>query len=327
MTGRTYQVTLVLCTALMITGCVGRGGQPQTAAARRQALLDADASVQQLAQALHDDNVMVRRTAARLLGRHGSSEALLLTQADEDVLVRRTGLSALIDAGGDVALDAVERALTDSSSLVRLLAVEHLASSRPHSARMSELLAVACADADDKVRQIATRATWPFFRHAPSVRDGGTDLDITAAETIRLPKEDWQFQLDPLRQGHRQGWFDPAFDDHDWAMIAIEQVWQDAGYQYTGVTWYRRSFDLPEEPANFAVDISFGGVDESAWLWINGVYAGDHDIGPGGWDVPFRRDVSSLLSWGQTNHITVRVMNTAHGGGIWKPIEIEVLQR
>ncbi len=327
MTTRTYQATLVLCTALMITGCVGRGAQPTTAGARRQALLDVDVSEQQLVRALHDDNVMVRRTAARLLGRHGSSQALLLTLVDEDLLVRRTGLSALIAAGGETALAAVARALTDSSSLVRLLAVEHLASSRPHSARVTELLAIACDDGDDKVRQIATRATWPFFRLAPSVRDGGTDLDITAAETIRLPKEDWHFQLDPLRQGHRQGWFDPAFDDHDWPTIAIEQVWQEAGYQYTGVTWYRRSFDLPEEPANFAVDISFGGVDESAWLWINGVYAGDHDIGPSGWNVPFRRDVSSLLHWGQTNHIAVRAMNTAHGGGIWKPIEIEVLQR
>ena len=325
--GWAYQVTLVLCMALMITGCMGRGVEPQTAGARRQALLAADVSAEQLVRALRDDNVMVRRTAARLLGRHGSSEALLLTLADEDLLVRRTGLSALIAAGGETALAAVERALTDSSSLVRLLAVEHLASSRPHSARVTELLAIACADGDDKVRQIATRATWPFFRLAPPVRDGGTDLDITAAETIRLPKEDWHFQLDPLRQGHRQGWFDPAFDDHDWAAIAIEQVWQEAGYQYTGVAWYRRSFDLPEEPANFAVDISFGGVDESAWLWINGVYAGDHDIGPSGWNVPFRRDVSSLLHWGRTNHIAVRAMNTAHGGGIWKPIEIEVLQR
>ena len=104
-------------------------------------------------------------------------------------------------------------------------------------------------------------------------------------------------------------------------------MWQQAGYDYTGVTWYRRTFDLPEAPENFAVDIAFGGVDESTWLWVNGEYAGDHDIGPGGWNVPFRRDVTQLLRWGETNHITVRAMNTAHGGGIWKPIDIEVLQR
>jgi hypothetical protein len=312
---------------LLSIGCLGPPAQPQSAGARRLALLNADTSTQQLTRAMQDDDVIIRRTATRLLGRRGATEALLLSLQDEDLLVRRTGLAALIGVGGEAALDAVAQALGDSSSVVRLLAVEHLAASRPHSPWALELLDVACQDADDKVRQIATRATWPFYRNAPSVRDGGTDLDITAAETIRLPKTDWRFQLDPRREGHRLGWFRPDFEDGEWAMIATEQVWQEAGYQYTGVAWYRRSFDLPEEPANYSVDISFGGVDESTWFWINGLYAGDHDIGPSGWNVPFRRDVSSLLRWGETNQITVRAMNTAHGGGIWKPIEIEVLQR
>ena len=322
--------------APMLTGCMPPPApqtaplqtvSAQTVSARRLVLLDAQAPVGLLARALHDDDVIVRRTAARLLARRGATDALLPALEDEDLLVRRTGLAALIGAGGEGSLAVVERALGDTSSLVRLLAVEHLASLRPPSEQVTRLLDIACQDADDKVHQIATRATWPFYRDAPSPRAGGTDLDITAAAAIRLPKEDWRFQLDPLREGHRQRWYEPDFDDGDWATIPIEQVWQESGYQYTGVSWYRRSFELPEEPENFSVDISFGGVDESAWIWINGIYAGDHDIGPSGWNVPFRRDVSTLLHWGETNHIAVRAMNTAHGGGIWKPIDIEVLRR
>lgn len=317
--------------ALLLAGLVTAGGcaapAQQTPPERRQALLAEGVSVAVLREALADGDVIVRRTATRRLQQLGATEALQVALGDPDLLVRRTALAALIAAGGDTGLQAVERALTDSSSLIRLLAVQHLAASRPYSELQTQLLVQACSDVDDKVREIATRATWPFFRDAPSVRDGGTDLDITAGQTIRLPKDDWQFRLDPKREGHRQGWFVPTMDDADWARIAIEQVWQQAGYDYTGVAWYRRTFELPEEPEHFAIDIAFGGVDESTWFWINGVYAGDHDIGPGGWNVPFRRDVTALLHWGATNQITVRAMNTAHGGGIWKPIDIEVLQR
>jgi hypothetical protein len=326
MTTRTAVLTALLPLAVALAGCIGPGAQ-QPPAARRLALLHDGVRIDQLAQALADDDVVIRRTAARLLGRRGASEALMTALDDQDLLVRRTGLAALIGAGGATALSAVERALTDSSSLVRLMAVSHLASFRPHSDRVLLLLDSACKDKDDKVREIATRATWPFFRHAPSVRDGGTDRDITVSETIRLPKEDWRFHLDAGREGHRQDWFEPGLNDSEWAAIAIEQAWQEAGYEYIGVSWYRRSFDLPEEPGHFAVDLRFGGVDESAWIWVNGVYAGDHDIGPSGWNVPFRLDVTTLLNWGGPNQITVRAMNTAHAGGIWKPVEIEVLRR
>lgn len=320
-----------LAMMLLLAGCLPKTAPGELtepgAVERRQQLLLEDVSTDLLVQSLQDGNVLVRRTAVRRLAERNARAQLLSAMADSDLLVRRTALAALIGSAGTEALQALELALADSSSLVRLLAVEHLAGSRPHTARVLELLDAACRDPDDKVREIATRATWPFFRNAPSVRDGGTDLDITVAEAIRLPRQGWRFQLDPQREGHRQGWFGPQYADDSWPMIDIEQVWQQAGYQYTGVTWYRRSFELPAEPESFSVDIAFGGVDESAWIWINGVYAGDHDIGPSGWNVPFRLDVTQLLRWGESNDIAVRAMNTAHGGGIWKPIDIEVLQR
>jgi hypothetical protein len=324
---RLRRQTIDLVLVLLLVGCVGPVAPRPQAPQRRLALLRQDVTGAELRRALEDEDVVVRRTSARLLGGRGATEALSVAMGDEDLLVRRIALATLLRAGGEPALNAVGQALSDSSSLVRLLAVEHLASLRPHSERVLDLLELACQDGDEKVREIATRATWPFFRRALSVRDGGTDLDITAAETIRLPAEEWRFHLDPLRQGHRQHWFDPDFDDTEWAQIAIEQTWQQAGYEYIGVTWYRRTFELPDSPESFAVDIRFGAVDESAWVWINGIYAGDHDIGPGGWNVPFRWDVTELLRWGEANHITVRAMNTAHAGGIWKPINIEVLRR
>ena len=57
-----------------------------------------------------------------------------------------------------------------------------------------------------------------------------------------------------------------------------------------------------------------------------GSHAGQHDIGPDGWTVPFCLDVTAFLKWGQENQITVRVLNTAQAGGIWKPVTLEVLK-
>ena len=104
------------------------------------------------------------------------------------------------------------------------------------------------------------------------------------------------------------------------------RAWQKAGVQYIGVAWYRRTIDLPAKPKHVAVEMRFKGVDECAWVWVNGVYVGDHDLGPTGWDKEFTLDVTKELKWGAKNQITVRAMNTAHAGGIWRPVVIEVLQ-
>ncbi len=74
------------------------------------------------------------------------------------------------------------------------------------------------------------------------------------------------------------------------------------------------------------VEIYFGRVDESAWGWINGKYAGEHDIGAAGWNVPFALDISEIVKWGQENYIAVKAKNTRYAGGIWQPIYVNILK-
>ena len=319
--------------AVVAAACAGIRTPHAGPAQRRLELLESvrsgNAPVPVLVQALADENVVVRRTAARLLGEVGEPAAagLAMTQDDDDELVRRIGLAGICRLGGAEALAANERALSDSSAMVRLAAVQYLESVQPRTETVLALLDKAGGDPNDKVRQIATRATWPFFRESSSIRDRqGTDHDVIVAQTIPLPKDDWRFALDPLRHGHKLGWYEVEFDDSAWDTISIEQAWQAAGHEYIGVTWYRRSIDIPPEVEHLAVDLHFGGVDESAWIWLNGVYVGQHDIGPSGWNAPFRLDITEEIAWGATNHIAVRAMNTAHAGGIWKPVTMEVLR-
>ena len=330
MKARAVLYGLVAVTAM---ACMGPAPHAPSPPERRLELLgEAEGgaeAVVRLVQALEDDSPVVRRTAARLLARQGEAgaPAMALALDNDDVLVRRTGLVALCRLGDHRALAAADRALADSSAMVRLVAVQYLESVRPRSDAVLGLLNRACADGNEKVRTIATRATWPFYRDSASIRDRqNTDRDIVVAQTIALPVEGWRFHLDPQRDGHHRKWYEPAFDDGEWNAIAIEQAWQAAGYDYIGVSWYRRTIDLPPEPRHLAVDLHFGGVDESAWVWLNGVYIGQHDVGPSGWNQPFRLDITHEIRWGQPNQLTVRAMNTAHAGGIWKPVTVEVLQ-
>ncbi len=41
------------------------------------------------------------------------------------------------------------------------------------------------------------------------------------------------------------------------------------------------------------VQLYFGAVDESAWVWVNGIKVGQHDEGEAGWDKRFGLDVAA----------------------------------
>lgn len=288
----------------------------QDAAARRMALLQIKSqgaqAIAQLTGALQDRDPLVARTAARLLVRCGKPAlaALKQTLQTDDVLVRRTVLMGLCDFGPE-AVELLADALKAEHPLVRQAAVFSLGRVRPRSAQVRELLDEAGKDENTIVSEAALFAARSSY---------------VTVQAIRLPAEGWKFRLDPERIGKDQKWFAPDLDDSGWDDIGIEKAWTQLGYDYIGVAWYRRTIELPARPESDKVELHFEGVDECAWVWVNGQYAGEHDIGPAGWNKPFSLDVTDLLRWGGENQITVRAMNTAMAGGIWRPVTIMVLE-
>ena len=75
-----------------------------------------------------------------------------------------------------------------------------------------------------------------------------------------------------------------------------------------------------------SVEVSFQGVSEGCWAWINENYVGSHDIGPIGHKVPFELNITDRFRWGARNLITVRVYNTSHPGVILAPVFISALR-
>jgi len=147
--------------------------------------------------------------------------------------------------------------------------------------------------------------------------------------------DNWRLMWDPEDRGAAAGAAAPAFDDSSWYPIGIDSGWEKQqpgldwkqahhGQDYDGVAWYRNDFTLPADAAGASVTLTFGAVDEACTVYVNGVkvlerpypYQGDSDS----WMKPFSVDISKAVRFGQPNVLAVRVVDTAHQGGIWRPV-------
>ncbi len=301
---------LVAGTAFAYAGKMEKGRSAEmSAAARRAAVLRLPAgslSVPELIRALEDPDVLVKRAAVLRMERIGKAALPALKKAlrNDDALVRRNAALALGTTGPD-GLPYLKRALHDRSPMVRQAAIYGLVKIEPRTNETLELIASAAHDEDGFVQQAVVIAQAQYLQ---------------VIGEFRLPYEGWKFRTDPDRIGRDAAWYAVDFDDAGWDDMRTEKSWTQLGYDYIGVSWYRRTVELPENPGGSRALLHFGGVDECAWVWINGHYVGEHDIGPAGWDKPFTLDVSDVIKWGEPNQITVRAMNTAAAGGIWQPV-------
>lgn len=278
---------------------------------RRMALLKLDptasASTPRLIAGLKDRDPLVARTAARLLGAGGPRTLAALHGAlgHRDPLVRRAAVLALVKAPGDPVAD-LAAALKDPEPVVRQAAVVALADRRPRLEASREMLLTMVADEDNAVRSAAQAAVAGY---------------CALAMEQPLPLEGWKFRMDSDEVGQQEEWFRAGLDDSKWADIAVGRFWNDFGYG-VGAGWYRLNWTTPAQAAGDRQLLHFGAADERAWVWVNGQYAGNHDLGTAGWDKPFEIDVTKFLKWGQPNQITVRVTNEAMAGGLHKPVTL-----
>ncbi|MBT7165600.1 MAG: DUF4838 domain-containing protein, partial [Victivallales bacterium] len=173
-------------------------------------------------------------------------------------------------------------------------------------------------DEKELKRESAFQARWP---DKPSPDPANQKLVLVGSR--QLPRTGWVFRKDSARTGDLQGWHLPKTSTDGWQAVDISKAWESFLREpYVGSGWYRRHIEIPEPLAGRSVYLQFGGVDESCWLWVNKTYVGRHHIGPKGWDIAFRLDITRALRPGR-NLVTVRAMNTVGAGGIWRPVKLE----
>ena len=247
---------------------------------------------------------------------------------DKDPEIRRYALYLVIKKDPAAALEILGRMSRDPDSFVRMTAVSALPElAKKHPEALKILQEVAAREKILAIKQIATRASWPFHREIKLLRNDPTwDYEVKTIKKIPLENLPWRFCTDPMQEGHLKGFFESSRDVSSWRKIRMG-VWEKQGFPgYDGAAWYQIRFTMPEKMECNAVEIVFDGVDESAWVWLNGIYLGAHDMGPAGWQVPFAVDCRNEIRWGKENILTVRVFDAAFSGGIYKPLRVEILK-
>jgi hypothetical protein len=146
--------------------------------------------------------------------------------------------------------------------------------------------------------------------------------------------EGWQFKTDPDKRGEAEQWPERGADA-SWLPIDIVAcgtgAWSHksgwtAHHDYHGAAWYAVEFAMPEFPAGKPVWLVFHGVDGAAKVWLDGRLAGEQLNVGSMWFKPWALDISALAQPGKPARLVMRVAKDLFDAGIWKPVEIRVVE-
>ena len=222
--------------------------------------------------------------------------------------------------GEDAYPELLKLANKSSDPLARVLICA--AESFKDEKQKTELLsAVARGTYSQEAAQEANRKNFNFHRINQRLKDRKDwDFDIVTLKSIPIPQDSWKIFADTDTTGHLKGYYKEDFEDSGWKAGKI------ATLKNLPLVWYRIRFQAPEKPDCNAAELAFGGVEASAWVWLNGIYIGSRDEGHSAWDKPFALDITKEIRWGRENILVVRVGSTDVDSGIYKPVKLEILK-
>lgn len=279
--------------------------------------------------ALDAKSDLARRAAFRRMLKSDRAAAIRAGLKHADPVLRSRALLELFRDRRAAALPELKRLAADPDCRVRMTVLGCLGE-LPDSPERRAAAKVLREHSDEVALSTAAgRIAAPFkFRRSKPRLSERDDWDhaVTTISSTELPKTGWKFTTDPEGNGHDRNFFAENFDDAKWKPIEVGN-WETQGFPgYDGFAWYRITFDAPKKIDCNAVELSFGGVDEEAWVWLNGTFVGQHAVGTSGWDKPFSLDVTDELRWGKRNVLVVRVYDARQAGGIWKPVKLDILR-
>ena len=140
---------------------------------------------------------------------------------------------------------------------------------------------------------------------------GGLSLDERTAA--------WYKKNDP---GAAEGaaWSGTTVDDSAWPTVKTPGTWEEAGIPelaaFDGLLYLRKDVDIPADAAGKELILHMV-VDDNDTTWVNGTLVG----ATAGYNVPRAYKIPANTFKPGRNTITVRVLDTGGGGGIYGPAD------
>ena len=115
---------------------------------------------------------------------------------------------------------------------------------------------------------------------------------------------EWMLAHDSENIGREQQWWTKPTPNAK--PVQVPWIIQDTFPGEHGVFWYRRDFVAPANPyKNGRYLLRFHAVDYLADVWVNNTHVGSHEGG----ETPFTLDITQAIRAGETNRVSVRVLN------------------
>lgn len=159
-----------------------------------------------------------------------------------------------------------------------------------------------------------------------TIEGGAAALSDGGRLVLALPDQ-WRFAKDERDEGTAQQWFAENYDDAAWQTLKTYSAsWEEQGLGWykRRPAWYRVWIDVPADERGRDLRLWFGGIDESAEVYLNGRKLGESR----GFACPFEFPVSDALRFGQKNLIAVRCLSLGlqelGTGGILRPLMLYV---
>ncbi|XP_077273342.1 beta-glucuronidase isoform X5 [Temnothorax americanus] len=125
----------------------------------------------------------------------------------------------------------------------------------------------------------------------------------------------WDFVVSPegdALKGYTERWFtDDLSKVGEMMKMPVPSSYNDITTSrnlrdHVGAVWYQKTFFVPFSWRDQRVFVRFGSVHYLAQVWVNNALVTNHEMG----HLPFEAEISSYVSFGGKNRITVAVDNT-----------------
>ena len=152
----------------------------------------------------------------------------------------------------------------------------------------------------------------------------------------------WYFVPDPKNAGEAEHWEKTPLQEmkKNWTQIRTDTQWEnqrnhpDAKFRklmekYDGYGYYGVALRIDPAWKGKEISLVFGAVDESAWVCVNGKFAGKRlYVNDSDWKTPFAIPITDVIDWNQKQQtVVVRVLDTNGAGGIWRPVMLAVREQ